>query len=255
MDRDEPTGAAVDFIEHAVGKGSGESACQFYGKVGNDYAHAFRVAAAARHVSYDMCVSALTPSGRSTAAGEFELLGGGNHLLGVSEFLDGWLESDFRRASPALRVCVGSESQFEAIDDMAPLRSDQPAARVCAVNSSAHRINGGCSGCSGLLGCMVSLPARVSSVVARGERDRAGMQPVCFSRSWAQPECASQRKQSELAAGRQCEHTELAGVRACMQPVCLSRSGAQPECPSQRKQSEFAAGRQCEHPELAGVSS
>ena len=33
MDREEPTGAAVDFIEHAVGKGSGESACQFYGKV------------------------------------------------------------------------------------------------------------------------------------------------------------------------------------------------------------------------------
>jgi hypothetical protein len=51
MDRDEPTGAAVDFIEHAVGKGSGESACQFYGKVGNDYAHAFRVAAAARQIT------------------------------------------------------------------------------------------------------------------------------------------------------------------------------------------------------------
>ena len=92
MDRDEPTGAAVDVIEHAA-DGIGESACQFCGKVGSDCAHAFRVAAAAEHVSYDMCFSTLTSSGRSTAAGEFELLGGGNHLLGVSEFSDGWLES------------------------------------------------------------------------------------------------------------------------------------------------------------------
>ena len=83
-------GAAVDVIEHAA-EGIGESACQFYGKVGSDCAHAFRVAAAAEHVSYDMCFSALTPSGRSTAAGEFELLGGGGHLLGVLEFSDGWL--------------------------------------------------------------------------------------------------------------------------------------------------------------------
>ena len=44
IDHDEPTGAAV------VGKGLGESACQFYGKVGSDCAHVFRVAAAAERV-------------------------------------------------------------------------------------------------------------------------------------------------------------------------------------------------------------
>ena len=128
MYRDGPTGAAVDVIEHAA-EGIGESACQFYGKVGSDCAHVFRVAAAAERVSYDMCFSALTPSGRSTAAGEFELLGGGGHLLGVLEFSDGWLESDVRRASMALRVCVAAPSHSQEIGALVTLRSGLHAAR------------------------------------------------------------------------------------------------------------------------------
>ena len=128
MYRDGPTGAAVDVIEHAA-EGIGESACQFYGKVGSDCAHAFRVAAAAEHVSYDRCISALAPSGRSTAAGEFELLRSGSHLFGVSEISDGWLESDLRRASMDLRVCVSAQSHLQVIGAMTSSRSDLPAAR------------------------------------------------------------------------------------------------------------------------------
>ena len=63
------------------------SACQICGMIGNECALAFCFAAAAAgHVSYNVCIGALTPSDRSKAAGEFELLGGARSL-GVLEWL------------------------------------------------------------------------------------------------------------------------------------------------------------------------
>ena len=80
------------------------------------------------------------------------------------------------------------------------------------------------------------------------------MQPVCLSRSGAKPECASQREQSELVAGRQWEHTELERYGAGTQPECVSHS-EHPELAGEHPElAGLSKGHHGEHPELAGVA-